>query len=189
MAPSESLQSLVATPVVEQINRLLLDINQESDATSIAFCHTFLSQYIAFGRPLSGYFTICCVMEMEWTVLLWCTKDLGLEDGEKAKKALRNVLVDALQCFSDLLEQIEGIEAEPPVDTYEWETVSKSLRLVSVCSVALRELYEHLHICLTQLLSDSAPILDNLVQKSALKATTVLVQSFPEIAPSFNPHP
>jgi phosphatidylinositol 4-kinase len=60
---SESLQSLVATPVLERINHLLLD------ATSIAYCHTFISRYMAFGRPLSGYFTICCVMEMEWTVL------------------------------------------------------------------------------------------------------------------------
>ncbi|KAG1849308.1 hypothetical protein DFJ58DRAFT_795151 [Suillus subalutaceus] len=214
---SESLQSLVATPVLERINRLLLDINQEAEATSIAFCHTFISRYIAFGRPLSGYFTVCCVMEMEWTVLAqalasaplvhkgqvreaaaankaWVNlmkcpaKDLGLENDEETEKALRNVIRDALQCFSDLLEQIEGMETEPPVDTYAWETMSESLKLASVCSVALRELDENLHTRLTQLLSDSAPILDNLVQESALKATTVLVRSFPKIAPSFAIH-
>ncbi|KAG2132611.1 hypothetical protein BD769DRAFT_1666055 [Suillus cothurnatus] len=208
---SESLQSLVATPVLERINHLLLD------ATSIAYCHTFISRYMAFGRPLSGYFTICCVMEMEWTVLAqalasaplvhegqvreaaaankaWANlmkcpaKDLGLEDGDETKNALRNVIKEALQCFSELLEQIEGMEVEPSVDTYAWETMSESLKLASVCSVALRELDENLHTRLTQLLSDNAPILDNLVQESALKATTVLVRSFPEIAPSFATH-
>jgi len=147
---SESLQSLVATPVLERINHLLLD------ATSIAYCHTFISRYMAFGRPLSGYFTICCVMEMEWTVLAqalasaplvhegqvreaaaankaWANlmkcpaKDLGLEDGDETKNALRNVIKEALQCFSELLEQIEGMEVEPSVDTYAWETMSESL--------------------------------------------------------------
>ncbi|KAG2744200.1 hypothetical protein P692DRAFT_20837785 [Suillus brevipes Sb2] len=41
---------------------------------------------------------------------------------------------------------------------------------------------------LAQLLSDSPLILDNLVQESALKATTVLVRGFLEIAPSFAIH-
>ncbi|KAJ8594622.1 hypothetical protein M405DRAFT_469254 [Rhizopogon salebrosus TDB-379] len=220
---STSLQYLVATPVLERINRLLLDIHQEAetdpdaDATSVAFCHTFISRYIALGRPLSGYFIVCCVMEMQWTVLAqalastpllqkgkvreaaaankaWvnlmkCSaNDLGLENEEETKEALRNVGMDALQCFNDLLEQIENMETEPPVDTYAWETMSESLKLASVCSVALRELDRNLHTRLMQLLSDRAPILDNLVQESALKATTVLVRSFPEIAPSFVSH-
>jgi phosphatidylinositol 4-kinase len=88
MAPSfRPPQSLAATHVLERINRLLLDIHQEADtdpdadATSIAFCHTFISRYIAFGRPLSGYLKACCVMDMQWIVLakpsrvlLWCTR-------------------------------------------------------------------------------------------------------------------
>lgn len=159
---SASLQSLVATPVLERINRLLLDIHQEAEAdpdidpTSIAFCHTFISRYIALGRPLSGYFIVCCVMEMQWTVLaqaLACNPlvqkgqvreaaaankawvnlmkhpamDLGLENDEETKEALMDVARDALQCFNDLLEQIENMETEPPVDTYAWETMSESL--------------------------------------------------------------
>ncbi|KAG2366053.1 hypothetical protein BDR07DRAFT_1328601 [Suillus spraguei] len=219
---SESLRSLLATPILERINRHLLDLNQEADDadtvdTSITFCHTFISRYIASGRPLSGYFIVCCVMEMEWTVLAqalasdplvhqgqvreaaaankaWVNlmkypaKNLGLENDGETRTVLRNVIRDALQCFSDLLEQIEGLETEPPSDTYAWETMSESLKLASVCSVAFRELDETLHTRLMQLLSDNAPILDNLVQESALKATTVLVQSFPEIAPSFAHH-
>lgn len=219
---SESLRSLLVTPILERINRHLLDLNQEADDadtvdTSITFCHTFISRYIASGRPLSGYFIVCCVMEMEWTVLAqalasdplvhqgqvreaaaankaWVNlmkypaKNLGLENDGETRTVLRNVIRDALQCFSDLLEQIEGLETEPPSDTYAWETMSESLKLASVCSVAFRELDETLHTRLMQLLSDNAPILDNLVQESALKATTVLVQSFPEIAPSFAHH-
>lgn len=168
---SASLQSLVATPVLERINRLLLDIHQEAEAdpdvdpTSIAFCHTFISRYIALGRPLSGYFIVCCVMEMQWTVLaqaLACNplvqkgqvreaaaankawvnlmkcpaNDLGLENEEETKEALMDVARDALQCFNDLLEQIENMETEPPVDTYAWETMSESLVCFLVLNLA-----------------------------------------------------
>ena len=148
--------------MLERINRLLLDIHQEAeadpdmDATTIVFCHTFISRYIALGRPLSGYFIVCCVMEMQWTVLAqalasnplvqkgqvreaaaanrawvnlmkWPAKDLELDNQEETKEALRSVTRDALQCFNELLEQIENLETEPADDTYAWETMSESL--------------------------------------------------------------
>ncbi|KAG2084610.1 hypothetical protein BD769DRAFT_1397543 [Suillus cothurnatus] len=93
---------------------------------------------------------------MEWTVLaqapasapmLYEGQDLGLEDGDETKKALRNVIMESLQCFS--------MEAEHSVNTYAWETMSESLKIASACSVALRELDENLHTHLTQLLSDN----------------------------------
>jgi len=55
-------------------------------------------------------------------------------------------------------------------------------KLASICSVALGELDPELYACLGLLLSDKTPIMDNLVQEAALKAMTVLVQSFPEVA-------
>lgn len=55
-------------------------------------------------------------------------------------------------------------------------------KLASICSVALGELDPDLYACLGLLLSDKTPIMDNSVQEAALKAMTVLVQSFPEIA-------
>ncbi|KAG9318618.1 hypothetical protein JVU11DRAFT_711 [Chiua virens] len=60
--------------------------------------------------------------------------------------------------------------------------MSESLKLSSVCSVALGELDPDLYEYLCLLLSDKTPVMDNLVQEAALKALTVLVQSFPEIA-------
>ncbi|KIJ69126.1 hypothetical protein HYDPIDRAFT_23983 [Hydnomerulius pinastri MD-312] len=215
---SQSLQALVEDPVLERINRLLLDIHQEAEADpdtseTFLFCHTFISRYIASGRPLSGYFIVCCVMEMQWTILAqtltpvpaegikyggplkeaaaankaWLSLmkraavKLHLDDGE-TKDALRSTVKGSLQCFNDLLAQIEDMETEPPIDTYAWETMSESLKLASICSVALGELDSDLYARLGLLLSDSTPIMDNLVQEAALKATTVLVQSFPEIA-------
>jgi hypothetical protein len=63
-----------------------------------------------------------------WGNLIKCpVKDLGLEDGDETKKALRNVIMESLQCFSELLEQIKGMEAEHSVNTYAWETMSESL--------------------------------------------------------------
>ncbi|KAF9246393.1 hypothetical protein BU15DRAFT_85159 [Melanogaster broomeanus] len=177
------------------------------------FCHIFISRYISYGRPLSGYFIVCCVMEMQWTVLAqtlvaipsegikyggslkeavaankaWLTlmkkaaEKLNIEDGE-TRDFLKSTIKGSLQCFDDLLAQIQDMETEPPVDTYAWETMSESLKLASICSVALGELDSDLYAHLGLLLSDSTPIMDNLVQEAALKAMTVLVQSFPEIA-------
>lgn len=48
--------------------------------------------------------------------------------------------------------------------------------------MALRVLDEKLYSRLLSILSDEARQADNLVQEAALKATTILVRSFPEIA-------
>ncbi|KAH7889620.1 hypothetical protein F5I97DRAFT_1934490 [Phlebopus sp. FC_14] len=176
-------------------------------------CLSWDGRYFASGRPLSGYFTVCCVVEMQWTILAQALSDsppervmhigplreaaaankawlmlmkkaarkLNIED-EGTKQALRSTLKGSLQCVSDVLTQIQEMGSDPPVETFAWETVSESLKLASICSVALGELDSDLYACLGLLLSDKTPIMDNLVQEAALKATTVLVQSFPQIA-------
>ncbi|KIK92048.1 hypothetical protein PAXRUDRAFT_830328 [Paxillus rubicundulus Ve08.2h10] len=215
---SQALDGLVQDPVLERINRLLLDIHQEAGggletSDTFLFCHTFISRYIARGRPLSGYFIVCCIMEMQWTILAqtlaavpvedvkygeplreataankaWLSlmqkaaQKLNIEDGE-TQDILLSTIEGSLQCFNDLLAQIQDMETELPIDTCVLETMSESLKLASICSVALGELDSDLYARLGLLLSDSAPIMDNLVQEAALKAMTVLVQNFPEIA-------
>lgn len=150
-------------PVLERINRLWLEINQETDASAdgdistFLFCDTFISRYVAAGRPFSGYFIVCCVMEMQWTALAqslipipsngikygglvkeaaaanraWLSlmknaAQKSVRDAETAE-ALRSTVKGALQCFNDLLVQMEVMETDPPVDTYAWETMSESL--------------------------------------------------------------
>ncbi|KAI6131993.1 hypothetical protein EDD16DRAFT_1821529 [Pisolithus croceorrhizus] len=221
---SRSLDNLVEDSVLERINRLLLEIHQEadvdvnSDTNPFLFCHTFISRYVSAGRPLSGYFIVCCVMEMQWTVLAqslipissegipydglpreaaaanraWSTlmkqaaKEVTLQ--EETVEALRSTVKGALQCFNDLLDQMEDMDTEPPLDTYAWETMSESLKLASICCVAARELDPDLYARLGLLLSDKLPIVDNLVEEAALKSTTVIVQSFTEIAGELVPH-
>lgn len=215
---SQSLENLVEDLVLERVNRLRLEIHQDTDAhadvdiSTFLFCDTFISRYIAAGRPFSGYFFVCCVMEMQWTALaqsLIPIPSAGIKYGVLVKEAaaanrawlnlmktaaqksalgaevaeaLRSTVKGALQCFSDLLVQMESMETDPPVDTYAWETMSESLKLGSICCVAMGDLDPELYTQLGLLLSDKAPVIDNLVQEAALKSTTVLVQSFPEIA-------
>ncbi|KAI9571413.1 hypothetical protein HD554DRAFT_2187155 [Boletus coccyginus] len=215
---SHALATLVQDPILECINRPLLDIHQEAETNpdsseTFYFCHAFITRYINFGRPLSGYFIVCCVMELQWTILAqavvavsvegvqcrgplkeaaaankaWLSlmkraaRKLPMEDGA-TKDTLNSTIRGSLQCFKDLLVQIQDMDIEPPIDTYAWETMSESLKLASICSVALGELDPELYAFLGLLLSDKTPIMDNLVQEAALKATTVLVQSFPEVA-------
>ncbi|KAG6820652.1 hypothetical protein H0H93_013851 [Arthromyces matolae] len=209
---------LCSPTIVDRLNHLLVDIVQKDgpDGDTLRFVQTFVSRYVAEGRPLSGYFIVCCVIETQWTVLAQAlvspqpvTSGASTEaaaanrawlslmrtapspcqiEEENTLETLKATLLYAMQCFSDLLIQMEEMETEPSVDTYTWETMSESLKLASVCSVALQELDGKLFSRLQLLLSEESPLSDNLVQEAALKATTVLVQSFPEIAATMATH-
>ncbi|KAG6853905.1 hypothetical protein C0991_012574 [Blastosporella zonata] len=212
------MNELCSSDIVDRLNRLLADIieREGADGDSLRFVQTFVSRYVTQGRPLSGYFIVCCVIETKWTVLAQAlvppqpTTSATATEAAAANRAwislmrtapapreinddtivesLKTTLLYAMQCFTDLLVQIDEMETEPSIDTYTWETMSESLKLASVCSVALQELDGKLFSRLQLLLSEESPISDNLVQEAALKATTVLVQCFPEIASKMATH-
>ncbi|KAM6500354.1 hypothetical protein JOM56_003368 [Amanita muscaria] len=206
-----ALQPICTQAFVDRLNGLLNDVLQpdSTDAETSQFIQNFLSRYVSQGRPLSGFFMVCCVIEIKWTVLaqvlapptsvmegqareaaaankawisLMTCAPKKINPDQTIRDCLRTTARYAMQCFADLMSQIEVMECEPSVDTYSWETMSESLKLATVCSVASGELDEKLFARLSSLLSSSSPIFDNLVQEAALKATTVLVQSFSEIA-------
>lgn len=100
-----------------------------------------------------------------------------------------------MECFTDLLVQIDEMESAPSQDSYAFETMSESLvsflgmefftlvliaamsqKLSAVCSAALSVLDDNLLTRLKLLLSDQAPLADNLVQEAALKSTAILVR-------------
>lgn len=151
------LNTICAPKTVDRLNHLLIDILQKEDADeeTLRFVQTFVSRYVSQGRPPSGYFVVCCVLETEWTVLAqalaphpvskqgtvieaaaankaWvalmgsAALDLEIVD-EKIKSTLESTIVYAMQCFTDLLVQIEDMDSEPSQDTYAWETMSESL--------------------------------------------------------------
>ncbi|KAG9226590.1 hypothetical protein CCMSSC00406_0006185 [Pleurotus cornucopiae] len=210
---TKCLNELRGPSIVDKLNHIPTGILRDEDAHSddLQFIQTFISRYISNGRPLSGFFVVCCVIEMQWTILAqalapprstdlkkvseaaaanraWSTlmHDAALQidvTQADATEALRATIAYAMQCFADLLVQIEEMEAEPSMDTYAWETMSESIKLATICSVALQEFDDKLLSRLLLLLSAESPISDNLVQEAALKATTVAVQNFPEIAP------
>ncbi|EPQ57891.1 hypothetical protein GLOTRDRAFT_114478 [Gloeophyllum trabeum ATCC 11539] len=107
---------------------------------------------------------------------------LDLKIDEDVQRSLSATVEIVLQCFTDLLVQIQEMETEPSSDSYAWETLSESLKLAAVCSVAQRQLNPSLFDHLKLLLSDESPVFDSLVQEAALKATTVLVRNFSDIA-------
>lgn len=150
------LKSLCSSQTIDRLNHLLVDILQKenADAETLAYVQTFVARYVSQGRPLSGYFMVCCVLETEWTVLaqvlapptrsrypvveaaaankawLSLTRNSALEldiSNEETKIVLKETIKYAMQCFTDLLLQIEEMDSAPSVDTYAWETVSESL--------------------------------------------------------------
>lgn len=46
---------------------------------------------------------------------------------EETIPILKATIEYAMQCFTDLLVQIEEMDSEPSIDTYAWETMSESL--------------------------------------------------------------
>lgn len=56
---------------MEYLNNLLpasLETTRD-DPEQARFIHIFLARYVSQDRPLTGYFIVCCVMEIIWTVL------------------------------------------------------------------------------------------------------------------------
>jgi phosphatidylinositol 4-kinase len=75
---------------------------------------TVLAQALA-STPLvhKGQVREAAAANKAWVNLMKCpAKDLGLENDVETKKGSTNVIRDALQCLSDLLEQIGGMDTE-----------------------------------------------------------------------------
>jgi phosphatidylinositol 4-kinase len=70
-ALSTQLNALCSPAIVDRLNHLLLDIfhKEDIDIPTHRFVQTFVSRYVAQERPLSGYFIVCCVIEILWIVL------------------------------------------------------------------------------------------------------------------------
>ncbi|EMD38197.1 hypothetical protein CERSUDRAFT_113350 [Gelatoporia subvermispora B] len=218
---SDHLNALYAVEAVDRLNRLLIDAvpTEEEDIDQVNFISTLVLRYISRGRPLNGYFIVCCVTEALWTILAQAlgrshastdTLSPALTEAAAANKAwqilsrtssrdaifteptyrahLKTTLENAMRSFSDLLGQVEDMDFEPSEDSYAWETMSESLKLAAVCSVALGELDKDLYSRVKLLLSTSAPMCDNMVREAALKATAVLVRNFPDTALSMANH-
>ncbi|PCH37888.1 atypical/PIKK/PI4K protein kinase [Wolfiporia cocos MD-104 SS10] len=212
---SNHLNALYGADIVDRLNRLLVDITpaDDSNVDQIYYIQTLFTRYVSRGRPLSGYFIVCCVTETQWTVLAQalsspgvslaasCTTQVEAAAANKAwqtllreaissspvsdecyRQSLKSTLGHAMRSFSDLLAQIEELDAEPSDDSYAWETMSETLKLASVCSAALGELDKNLHSRLKLLLGIDSPMCDNMVREAALKSTAILVRNFPEIA-------
>lgn len=114
-----------------------------------------LARYVGKDRPLSGYFAVCCIMEIQWTVLaqtLVSPDKEAISYGEDAAAAnaawgvlvakkvmisgqyppavldgLKQTLSRAMECFTDLLAQMSELDGEPSLDTYAWETMAECL--------------------------------------------------------------
>lgn len=155
---SENLNPLFDQHSIEALNRLVTDIVQleETDPEAMQFVTTLLARYVSRGRPLSGYFLICCVIEVQWTVLTQALIPLNpnaegvrFSEAAAANHAWANLVHSpvatlaktdenfaaaleaskelSMECFTDLLVQIEEMDTAPSQDSYASETMSESL--------------------------------------------------------------
>jgi phosphatidylinositol 4-kinase A len=68
---SGHLNVLFSPDVIERLNRSLLDVMQVEveDPDVKNYIQALLTRYVLNGRPLNGYFLVCCVVEAQWTML------------------------------------------------------------------------------------------------------------------------
>lgn len=155
-ALADHLNHLFSAEVVDNLNRLLVNVLRasEEEPEEVLYIQTFLSRYISRGRPLSGYFILCCVIEAQWTILAQallpnCSSSGGFVEAAAVNQAWQSLLAEAIptslehhqpfqetvqatlssamKCFTSLLLQIEDMDTEPSEDSYAWETMSESL--------------------------------------------------------------
>jgi len=225
MGISQGFSLVCEVDVVDRLNSVLVEIAHQQDVDSLdssLFVQSFLARYVSRGRPLSGYFMVCCMLEanravissaltaphaidyrhisdvsaanVAWSSLLRQEVSAIEVEDEEVTKALNGVATYAMQCFTDLLVQVEGMESKPPIDTYVWETMSESLvctcwlkylldwlivnlqKLAAVSSITLRDLNELLYDRLLLLLNEDSPVSETMVQVAALQTVAVVVR-------------
>ncbi|TBU65484.1 atypical/PIKK/PI4K protein kinase [Dichomitus squalens] len=83
---AEPLNQLFLPDTIERLNKLPIEALSGSgeDVEKITYVQTLVSRYISCGRPLTGYFIVCCVIEAKWTILAqamsrtYSTKDIDV---------------------------------------------------------------------------------------------------------------
>jgi len=68
---TSTTSDLFAPKVVDRLNSLLPDYihHADDDFPRTTFIRTVMSRYANSSRPLSGYFVVCGVIEIQWTIL------------------------------------------------------------------------------------------------------------------------
>jgi phosphatidylinositol 4-kinase A len=65
------IASLFGPTATDHFNNLAISFleTDDTDSPSTIYLQMFISRYLNVGRPLTGYFMICCVVEIQWVVL------------------------------------------------------------------------------------------------------------------------
>lgn len=99
LACSKALASLFSLKLVERLNGIVEEFLQraEEDPALSLYVQTFLARYKANERPLSGYFAVCSIVEIQWTALAQALAPphyMSNDDSQTRKKGSSVALTD-----------------------------------------------------------------------------------------------
>ncbi|SRR6266851_1393312 len=173
---SEYLNVLFEPRVIERLNRCLFNVIQaEDDDLDVKnYIQALLSRYVLSGRPLNGYFLVCCVVEAQWTMLAQALypseAPVYPKSGEEAEAAAAN------KAWSTLTRDIppEIGASEPSLES----ALKKSLELSTQTFTDLLVQIEEM---------DSEPSLDTYawetMSESLVRSSFSLVDTTPQLSP------
>ena len=89
---SDAISVLLEADAIDRLNNLVSDVVQRDDSNA-HLPQAVLSRYVSKERPLSGYFAVCCIMEIQWTVLAQTL--IPPQDGKTSRLATVDGIEDA----------------------------------------------------------------------------------------------
>jgi phosphatidylinositol 4-kinase A len=140
---SSLLNPLFATETIERLNRLLVDVLQHhaDDPDHLRTIQTLLTRYVSRGRPLTGYFIVCCVIEAQWTVL---AQSLNAPNAQA--KIVRTKIQEAEAADQSWLAvlrsplPVESLELDPAVTKALEAAVEHATRCFSELLIQIEEM-------------------------------------------------
>jgi phosphatidylinositol 4-kinase len=131
-----SVASLFGSTATDHFNNLVIDSleSEDFDTPQNEYLQMFMARYLNSNRPLTGYFMICCVVEMQWIVLSQTFSKLSSTSASDIRvESVRGDAEAANRAWADLtrgLLKYDGVIEEAPKQILE-RTLRGSTQLFS----------------------------------------------------------
>lgn len=128
---STQANALLAPDMLGRLNRLPADLasDQTLSPECLKYISTFAERYDSKARRLSGYFLMCCIMEVQWTTLAQALMPSSIKIAPSSTKAIEGAAADnAWTALSDKKCEVNVTATEARLREIIKATIDKSMK-------------------------------------------------------------